>query len=188
MVGYGGKTNRGSFGGFPNPSRWPANLIHDGSDEVVDCFPLVARRPFRRISKRDFGGYGGGGSGAITYGPPVAAGSAARFFYCAKAGPSERGPGNKHPTVKPLALLRYLVKLTLPPGGVLLDPLMGSGTTGMAAVALGRKFVGIELKRKWFNLAVKRIEAAVADATPRSSTSLRSTRARARQRERASRN
>ena len=71
----------------------------------------------------------------------------ARFFYCAKASKKDRGEGNSHPTVKPIALMEWLVKLVTPEGGVVLDPFMGSGSTGVACANLGRRFVGIE--REW---------------------------------------
>ena len=75
-------------------------------------------------------------------------GTAARFYYCAKAGKADRA-GSKHPTVKPIALIRYLVKLVCPPGGTLLDPFAGSGTTGAAALAEGRRVVLIEREAEY---------------------------------------
>jgi site-specific DNA-methyltransferase (adenine-specific) len=84
-------------------------------------------------------------------------GSAARFFYCAKASKSERGEGNNHPTVKPVALIAYLVKLVCREGGVVLDPFMGSGTTGVACKNLNRNFIGIELDDGYFEIASRRI-------------------------------
>lgn len=89
-------------------------------------------------------------------------GSAARFFYCAKANAEDRGPGNNHPTVKPLALMRYLCRLVTPPGGTVLDPFMGSGSTGKACVLEGFGFVGIERERAYFEIAIERIR----DASP----------------------
>ena len=89
-------------------------------------------------------------------------GSAAHFFYCAKASRAERGEGNNHPTVKPLELMKYLCKLTkTPDGGIVLDPFMGSGTTGMACKATGRDFIGIELDEHYFEIAEKRIAAPI---------------------------
>ena len=87
-------------------------------------------------------------------------GSAARFFYCAKASRSERGEGNLHPTVKPLALMRYLVRLVCRKGGVVLDPFMGSGTTGVAAIEEGMDFVGIERDLHYYEIASDRIRKA----------------------------
>jgi DNA modification methylase len=69
--------------------------------------------------------------------------SAARFFYCAKAGPEDRW-GSRHPTVKPVELMKWLVQLVTPSGGTLLDPFAGSGTTGVAALATGRTAILIE--------------------------------------------
>lgn len=82
---------------------------------------------------------------------------ASRFFYVAKASPSERGD-NSHPTVKPVALMEYLIKLVTPPRGTVLEPFMGSGTTGVAAKRLRFNFVGIELDKKYFDIAKNRIE------------------------------
>ena len=112
--------------------RFPANLIHDGSDEVLELFP--------QSNNSD---------------------SAARFFYSAKVSKSERNLAgeNKHPTLKPLALMEYLVKLTkTPTSGTVLDPFAGSGTTGCACVNVGRDFIGIELEKEYFEIAQKRIE------------------------------
>jgi site-specific DNA-methyltransferase (adenine-specific) len=91
-------------------------------------------------------------------------GSAARFFYCAKASKSERnfglpeGTTNKHPTVKPLSLIEYLIKLISVEGAVVLDPFMGSGTTGIACTRLGRKFVGYELDTDSFSISTTRLQ------------------------------
>jgi len=85
--------------------------------------------------------------------------SASRFFYCVKISTRERGEGNNHPTVKPQKLMRYFCRLITPPGGTVLDPFMGSGSTGMAARSEGFQFVGIELDPDYFQIAAKRIEA-----------------------------
>lgn len=85
------------------------------------------------------------------------ASEASRFFYCAKASKSERGQGNVHPTVKPIKLMEYLIKLITPVGGLVLDPFMGSGTTGVAATRLGFDFIGIELSPEYLEIATKRI-------------------------------
>ena len=90
-------------------------------------------------------------------------GGASRFFYCPKASRAERGEGNGHPTVKPLALIRWLVELVTPSGGTVLDPFLGSGTTAVASVETGRPFVGIEIDPHYFEIAVKRIERALAE-------------------------
>jgi DNA modification methylase len=129
--------------------RFPANLIHDGSDEVTGLFPVV--------SSGEPGVIREGINNSAAYGdesrPPGTvmtgfgdSGSADRFFYCAKASKSERGKGNKHPTVKPLSLIQYLVRLVTPPKGKILDPFGGSGTTGIAAINEGFKVVLVELE------------------------------------------
>lgn len=135
--------NRSPVGGSES-GRWPVNLIHDGSEEVTGLFPDAG------------GGYGvrGGRAGATVgeFGMGATmetvgfgdSGSAARFFYTAKADKADRGPGNNHPTVKPLDLMRYLVRLVCPIGGVVLDPFSGSGTTLAAAQAEGCLAIGVE--------------------------------------------
>jgi len=175
--------------------RWPANVILDGSEEVLAGFPATDKGKYRVVQNdegrldesqyrikptkgtiRDFGDEG----------------SAARFFYCAKASKSERNAGleglpeqmltgrdegqdamqvpyktrskvtaNIHPTVKPLALMRYLVKLVTPPGGTVLDPFLGSGTTAVAAILEGFEWIGCEMTEEYWAI----IEARVAWAT-----------------------
>jgi len=85
-------------------------------------------------------------------------GGASRFFYTAKASRKERGEGNVHPTVKPLALMRWLVRLVTPPGGTVLDPFAGSGTTLLAARAEGFGAVGIEREAEYVEIMRKRLE------------------------------
>lgn len=86
-------------------------------------------------------------------------GGASRFFYCAKASKSDRGEGNTHPTVKSSSLMAYLVRLVTPPKGVVLDPFMGSGSTGVAAEKEGFEFIGIEQDESYFAIAGKRLGA-----------------------------
>ena len=86
-------------------------------------------------------------------------GPEARYFYCAKPRRKERGEGNRHPTVKPVSLMQYLVRLVTPPGGLVLDPFAGSGTTGVACVREGMRFVGIEREAEYCEIARRRIEA-----------------------------
>jgi DNA modification methylase len=185
--------------------RWPANLIHDGSDEVVGLFPEAGNGWKRNYGEDDYlgkqyggGVFGGGGyKGGSTY---CDSGSAARFFYCAKASKADRDEGceglpqtlqqsvahgdkrhgtlpytneprkmrprprsNNHPTVKPTALMRYLCRLVTPPGGTVLDPFMGSGSTGKAAVLEGFNFIGIEREAEYVEIAKARIAAAEAE-------------------------
>lgn len=176
--------------------RWPANLVHDGSDEVLAAFPdakgqqgdlQATGKP--RLSSGRFGDMA----------PPLphkarsdTSKSAARFFYCAKASKADRNYGlsgedissaelvgredgsagvqspragagrttgskNPHPTVKPVALMRWLVRLVTPPGGRVLDPFMGSGSTGVATALEGFRFTGIELDPQFFAVASERI-------------------------------
>lgn len=190
--------------------RFPANLIHDGSDEVVELFPNTKAGVAVRHNS------GGNTFGGENKKPPMDDigyadnGSASRFFYCAKASKAERNRGcedletsekfvagnysqsptckdcnltlngtndhsecsgevyykemeskqtkNNHPTVKPLKLMEYLCKLTrTPSGGVVLDPFMGSGTTGLACINTGRDFIGIEKEKDYFQIAQRRI-------------------------------
>lgn len=144
--------------------RFPANLIHDGSDEATAVFPTSNGGGRARILKR--GRRRGGGLGLNSKRPGEAplrdagSGSAARFFYCAKASKADRGAANDHPTVKPSDLMRYLCRLVTPPGGLILDPFCGSGSTGKAARLDGFRFVGIERDPHYAEIARLRVEAA----------------------------
>jgi DNA modification methylase len=91
-------------------------------------------------------------------------GDASRFFYCAKPGKKDRDDGvenNDHPTVKPTELMRYLVRLVTPPGGVVLDPFCGSGSTGRGAILEGKLFIGIDLDEDYLEIARRRINACL---------------------------
>jgi len=87
-------------------------------------------------------------------------GDKSRFFYCAKASKKDRDEQNTHPTVKPTELMRYLCRLVTPKGGVIVDPFMGSGSTGKAALAEGFEFIGIEMNESYFDIACARIKEA----------------------------
>jgi site-specific DNA-methyltransferase (adenine-specific) len=184
--------NGGDFTSGSDAGRWPANLIHDGSDEVLAGFPW----------SKDGVAVGGKGRSASIYGTKTGGrkggdqgygqeGSAARFFYCAKASKSDRNEGcahldakqyshdgretpienayqrnnsvrqNNHPTVKPTDLMAYLCRLVTPPGGVVLDPFMGSGSTGKAAMREGFRFIGCELSPEYMEIANARIAHAL---------------------------
>jgi len=192
-------------GAGSNLGRYPANLIHDGSDEVLALFPDSAGSggsvPNVKIS-----GYGDGavGTGSAEYlggertKVDCGTGSAARFFYCAKASKRDRNEGleefdevvrqtvatsglskhsdgsprnmaptskNPHPTVKPTELMRYLCRLVTPPGGLIVDPFAGSGSTGKAAILEGFQFLGFELDPQYTAIANARVEAARASMT-----------------------
>jgi len=154
--------------------RFPANLIHDGSDEVVGLFPDTKSGGGNKNNKdtsKSFLGTGHGGIGTKTDWK-VDSGSAARFFYCAKASKSERNEGceglekgNNHATVKPTKLMQYLVRLVTPKNGICLDPFMGSGSTGKACVVEGFNFIGIEMNDEYFKIAEKRINCRLKCST-----------------------
>lgn len=168
--------------------RWPANLIHDGSEEVLDGFPDGAPAKAGRTAKRGGSNWHGrdglGTPEAIGTWPADPGGSAARFFYCPKASKKDRDEGlegfalrvaggmsgrhdgtlgsvtmsrNTHPTVKPTDLMRYLCRLVTPPNGTVLDPFMGSGSTGKAAMLEGFNFIGIEREAEYIEIAKARI-------------------------------
>jgi site-specific DNA-methyltransferase (adenine-specific) len=145
--------------------RWPANLIHDGSEEVLEGFPNSngsgPARVLKRSAKPDQQGWGMNANASDEASlPDAGSGSAARFFYCAKTSKTDRSADNNHPTVKPTDLMRYLCRLITPPDGVVLDPYAGSGSTGKAALFEGFKFIGIERDPEYFQIAQARIEAA----------------------------
>ena len=166
-------------------------LPNPGSPEVIERFPIVTSGAMKAGTQRSTGGgYHGNFPGEATATDTYAdSGSAARFFYCAKACREEREAGlrqmeaktagvknasgrgysetdpyrkikarNHHPTVKPIALMRYLCRLTrTPKGGTVLDPFMGSGSTGCAAVMEHREFIGIDIEPEYVEIAKKRI-------------------------------
>jgi site-specific DNA-methyltransferase (adenine-specific) len=197
--------------------RWPANIIHDGSDEVVGAFPNAkgqladvsetapsakTSNVYGAMARRGEPSADSENEGAVGFKMKPGArlmdtGSAARFFYCPKASKGDRDEGldafalkalaygnqaqaevkrgntehtgnsgintvkmraNHHPTVKPIDLMAYLVRLVTPPGGVVLDPFMGSGSTGKAAVRERMRFVGCEMSREYMEIARARIE------------------------------
>ncbi len=134
-------------------------LPNPGSDEVVELFPDSKSTKFNatkpnnpetswKMVSQDYAPQGGYDE----------TGSAARFFYCAKTNKDERGLGNSHPTVKPLALMRYLCKLVTPSNGNLLDPFCGSGSTLVAAKQLGFNAVGIEKEIDYVEISEVRVE------------------------------
>ena len=136
--------------------RWPANLIHDGSEEVVNRFPNADGMKVS-VLRRSGVGFHDGASGTESVEGYGDSGSAARFFYCAKPSEKERGAYNNHPTVKPLKLIQYLIRLVTPKGGLVLDPFLGSGTTAVAAALEGMKWVGIEREEDAVAIARRRI-------------------------------
>jgi DNA modification methylase len=150
--------------------RWPANLIHSGEDEVVRLFPQTGVSRGGNSTQINAGtgryNWNTGEAKAMPDGVDPGygdSGSAARFFYCAKTSKRERGEGNFHPTVKPIALMRYLCRLVTPPGGIVLDPFMGSGSTGIAALQEDFSFIGIERELEYMAIAQRRIDKAESD-------------------------
>ena len=164
--------------------RFPANLIHDGSEEVLAAFPDAAKQAGSpKKTKHDKGMFGIGTPGRIY---KESNNSAARFFYCAKTSKAEREAGlqgfalkeggfkndsgrgidteykeillrNNHPTVKPLALMRYLCRLVTPPGGLVVDPFAGSGSTIAGAMLEGFDAIGIEREADYVEISRARI-------------------------------
>lgn len=142
--------------------RWPANLLLDEEaaaqlDEQTGTL-TGSNNAHTKAANGYHGGMGKAGDAQVSYDN---SGGASRFFYCGKATKQERGPGNDHPTVKPLALMKYLLTLlSTPDGGVILDPFAGSGTTLLAAQQLGRPCIGVELTEHNCEIARERLHAA----------------------------
>lgn len=196
---------------FEQPlGRWPANVLHDGSEEVLERFPEApgqqaeisesapsgkTKNVYGRMSREGEPSANSENAGSVGFkmrpgGRRLDSGSAARFFWSPKASRADRNEGlqgmpkkavnwssgdqspgtfqsegteremeNFHPTVKPTELMQYLCRLVTPPGGTVLDPFMGSGSTGKAAVLEGMNFIGIELDAEYAEIARRRIAA-----------------------------
>jgi site-specific DNA-methyltransferase (adenine-specific) len=180
-----GEYQQGSVPPSGQAGRWPANVIHDGSNEVLALFPTTGPSSSKPRNNAAYKSVAKGHDKAhVTHGHEDAGGSAARFFYCAKVSTKERNEGcealpdkdwsgdgaavperanrpfnpskNNHPTLKPIALMRYLCRLVTPPGGTILDPWMGSGSTGKAAKLEGFNFIGMEREAEYFKIAQAR--------------------------------
>ncbi len=204
------------FCGEMKAGRWPANVIHDGSPEVLEAFPdapgQMADVSYQDGARKTQNVYGamnrghepsrdrtytdnGGTNFAMNPGARrLDTGSAARFFYCAKASRADRnegladpGPqfkkgstmrdyevaaasgelrGNTHPTIKPTDLMAYLCRLVTPPDGLVLDPFMGSGSTGKAAMREGFRFIGIDMTPEYVEIARARITHEASKRQP----------------------
>lgn len=162
----GGYNHRDDLRPASPAGRWPANVVHDGSDEATAGFPQSSVTGKRTAASKAATVAGTtwlqDNHESTEY---TDSGSAARFFYCAKASKSDRNSGldgkvdveNRHATVKPTELMRYLCRLVTPPNGVVLDPFMGSGSTGKAALLEGFRFVGIEQEEESYLTAKKRV-------------------------------
>lgn len=144
--------------------RYPADLVHDGSEDVLELMPDTGKSSgCGGDRKRAASGLVYGQYAPKDYPQNVGigdTGSAARFFYCAKASKRDRGDGNDHPTVKPTELMRWLVRLVCRQGGVVLDPFCGSGSTGVAAMLEGMRFIGIEMDSHYSDIAERRVSSA----------------------------
>lgn len=148
--------------------RWPANVIHDGSEEVLRHFPesdgqqgdVKGTEP-SSLTNNCYGQFNGRPATQAR----GDAGSAARFFYTAKADADDR-LGSKHPTVKPVDLMAYLVRLVTPPGGLVLDPFAGSGTTGMACMREGFRAILIEREAEYVADIKRRIAHVRGEDAP----------------------
>lgn len=206
-VGGRGKHGRGEGYGFKPMGddleanaygRWPANMIHDGSDEVVAGFPAKSGGAAKAGKGSKSGGIWSPSTGKPAGPTHADSGSAARFFFCAKPSAKEKEAGlddfeaesmgfsngaqtqgegynkgqdidlnrvikrkNIHPTIKPITLMRYLCRLITPPNGIVLDPFMGSASTGCGALEEGFRFIGIEKDEKYFSIAAARVKHTV---------------------------
>jgi site-specific DNA-methyltransferase (adenine-specific) len=151
--------------------RWPANLIHDGSEEVVRGFPEAGGGFGVRGESPNWGPAhkGGGTMEVVGFGD---SGSAARFFYTAKADSDDR-LGSKHPTVKPVDLIRYLTRLVTPPNGTVLDPFAGTGTTGEASFYEGFQAVLIEREEEYQADIVRRMGLCLAGPDERARAAIK---------------
>lgn len=204
-IGVFGKAEKMDYG----KGRFPANLIHDGSEVVMAAFPDTGSKSTHNPNVKEVRTpnyknkiYGVGMGEPIHTGFNDTTNNASRFFYCAKANVKDRDEGlgslaattveqrtgrkegsagalnpragaeslpapgseprkNLHPTVKPTDLMRYLCRLVTPPGGTVLDPFMGSGSTGKGAVLEGFDFIGCELSQEYLDIARARIQFAV---------------------------
>lgn len=149
--------------------RWPANVIHDGSEEVLAHFPesdgqqgdVRGTEPSEPLGANTYGRM----KDRVAATARLDSGSAARFFYTAKADAEDR-LGSKHPTVKPVDLMAYLVKLVTPPGGLVLDPFAGSGTTGMACMREGFRAVLIEREAEYVEDIKRRLAHVKGEDAP----------------------
>ena len=183
-VQYTGVRHKSSFGGetqdYKNPSkyeksleplpvgRWPANVIfdEDAAKALDEQSGYAKSNGGIRDNKKVMDMFLLGKKPIFTLSPYHDAGGASRFFYVAKASKAEREAGldapdgqraNIHATVKPIELMRYLVRLVTPKGGIVLDPFMGSGSTGCAAMLEGMDFVGIDITPEYVEIARRRI-------------------------------
>jgi site-specific DNA-methyltransferase (adenine-specific) len=162
---YGVGAKQISIGKSTVTGRWPANLCHDGSQMVLDLFPHTKSgtlTPNMDI-KASTGWAGGSQANRVKNTFTSNEGSAARFFYSAKASKTDRA-GSKHPTVKPVSLMQWLVRMVTPPNGTVLDLFAGSGTTGQAAINEGFNAILIEREAEYINDIKNRLSLEIKEA------------------------
>jgi site-specific DNA-methyltransferase (adenine-specific) len=167
-MGYGGGNRAERYQTGSDLGRWPANVMHDGSDEIVGALPdskgqqgdVRGTEPSRTGDANTvcYGEYG-----RVPFAKRADSGSAARFFYCAKASKAER-IGSGHPAVKPLKLMRWLVRLVTPMGGLVLDPFAGTGMTAEAALLEGFRSVLMENEAEYCGDVGRRLTRFNPDA------------------------
>lgn len=169
----GNSWKRGGAGEFEQPEgRWPANVVLDTEaaaalDEQTGVMKDGVAVQRHGGGQAIFGGIAGNQNqaGAREDSGYGGSGGASRFFYCPKASKKDKGEGNKHPTVKPTDLMGWLVRLVTPPGGIVLDPFAGSGSTGVAALREGFRFVGIECEVEYLGIMARRLVEALEGRT-----------------------
>lgn len=193
MFGVGGHK-----GNLQSQGRFPANIIHDGSEEVLEIFPETSPSNPKKRNRNTIGSFGMPNDNTNEYNDK---GTAARFFYCAKASKAERNMGlddyeekpmgmsnrakhrstlddshdiglnrvinrkNYHPTVKPIKLMEYLVRLLTPKEGIVLEPFAGSGTTLIACKQQGFNYIGIEREQEYCDIAEARLKGVQIQGT-----------------------
>lgn len=187
QFGNGSGRNGGKFGGGGAKShdrgewiptkdgRWPANIIHDGSEEVLAAFPdnLTSGANGLEIKgDQDRTAYGTFNGGERSHSYDSNSGSSARFFYTAKADADDR-LGSKHPTVKPVDLMQWLVRLVTPRGGLVLDPFAGTGTTAEACYREGMRCMLIERETEYQADIRRRMALVMAGPEERSRESIK---------------
>lgn len=147
--------------------RWPANLIIDELTALAinEQSGLIKGGTWNKTDGARHFGNNGKPTKQVTEKTDTTVGGASRFFYVATASKKDRNEGlaqqNSHPTVKPVALMQYLIRLVTPPGGIVLDPFTGSGSTGKAALLDGYKFIGAELTDEYLPIIENRLRWAL---------------------------
>lgn len=151
----------GQRGNSSSLGRFAPNVGHDDSDAVLEAFASFGNKTsgIPGTRKKAHNTHSMAGRLNLTDEPEVGYGddgSIARFYYAGKVSPSERG-SSRHPTLKPLSLMKYLIRLTTPKGGLILDPFAGSGTTGQAAIDEGFDAILIEREQEYVDYIRNRL-------------------------------